>query len=364
MPDRSPPRGPLSSTHRDALQHSGASSFDDAGRPIHFGDPEAELRACFETCALVDQAALARLVGTGPDLLELLHRMSTADVKDLAPGEGKPTVLTTAKGRIVERLFVHHLGEAGLLLVGGAGSGPRVLGHIARYTFSENTGLSEATDATGLLALVGPAAGAALESAGLKLPSPGHVAAAQLDDAPVDLLGQDGLSTGGFGVFLPESRAASAWTALSDAVSRVGGRPAGSLPLEAYRVLRGIGASGHELTEEYNPLEAGLWDAVSFDKGCYVGQEVVARLNTYDKVSREIVGIDLPPAAAAPETGTPLFHDGRQVGKITSAVVPPGRGRVAALASVKKKWVRSGLDLEVGTADAALRARVVPFEDH
>ena len=118
-------------------------------------------------------------------------------------------------------------------------------------------------------------------------------------------------------------QSAGVWDALLDRrASAPAGGPSGDEQLEARRVLCGLPASGHELTEDYNPLEANQWDAVSFDKGCYVGQEVVARLRTYDKVSRTIVGLELPAGSALPEKGARLFDEEQAVGEVTSAVEP------------------------------------------
>ena len=104
------------------------------------------LRAALERCALADRSILPRILATGPDLLDLLHRLSTNAVKDLEPGEGRATVLTTPKGRIAHRLAVHRLPDAGVLLVGGTGGAGAVLEHFRRFTFAEQLGLSDVTD--------------------------------------------------------------------------------------------------------------------------------------------------------------------------------------------------------------------------
>jgi len=102
-------------------------------------------------------------------------------------------------------------------------------------------------------------------------------------------------------------------------------------------ILSGLPAPGHELTGDHNPLEAGLRDAVSFSKGCYVGQEVVARLNTYGKVARALVRLELEPDAPVPAPGAAILHSGSAIGAVTSAVRPPGRPAPVALAYVKSR---------------------------
>ncbi len=348
---------------RETLLRSGAVVNGATRMALHFGEPEAELRATLESCALLDRSDLARIVAGGPDILDLLNRLSTGGVEGLQPGQGRPTVLTTNKGRIVERLFVHHLGSDGVLLVGGAGSAARIAEHLARYTFAEQTGLSDRTADSCQLALVGPRAGEALEAAGLARPDRFAGIEDSFEGQRFHVLGEDGLTGEGVSVFVSAAMAGSMWRALSLAAGRCGGRPAGSLAGEAWRVLRGIPAAGHELTEDYNPLEAGLREAVSFDKGCYVGQEVVARLNTYDKVSRTLVGLLLPVGAEPPDPRTPLFFQQREVGRLTTSLVPPGWGHPIALAYLKRKIVEQGIELEVGAPDADLVGRVIalPF---
>lgn len=307
------------------------------------------LRAALESCALVDRGGFGRLLGTGPDLLDLLNRLSTKAVTRLEPGRGCATVLTTNKGRIVERLFVHHLGDDGLLLIAGPGGGKRAADHLARYTFAERTGLSDVGDGWFHLSLVGPAAGRTLEQAGLPRPEPFGAYAAQ----GVRVLGEDGLSAEGFSIVGPRERESAIRPRLR--VPEADGEAA-----EAWRILRGLPAAGHELTEEQNPLEAGLWDAVDFDKGCYVGQEVVARLNTYDKVSRALVGFR---STVLPEEGAPVLDGDRRVGMVTSALLVPGQEDAFGLAFVKRGHAEPGNRLAVGDpGSATLTVHALPFE--
>jgi folate-binding protein YgfZ len=348
---------------RETLLRSGANLDGSSHMALHFGDAAAELRAALDCCAIVDRSDLGRVLAGGGDLLDLLNRLSTGAVKDLQAGQGRSTVLTTPKGRIVERLFVHHLGQRGVLLVGGPGAAPRIIDHLDRFTFAEQTGLTEANESLCQLALVGPRAGEALQAAGLDHPEPNGNVAATFEGTSVFVLGQDGFSSDGFSVLVASDMAGSMWQALNLACSKCGGRPAGSLAAESWRILRGLPASGHELTEDYNPLEAGLSDAVSFDKGCYVGQEVVARLNTYDKVSRVLVGLDFPEGSTPPGPGAPIYFQQDDVGRLTSIAVPPGWSHPVALAYLKRRVAEAGIELNVGAPREELTARMValPF---
>jgi folate-binding Fe-S cluster repair protein YgfZ len=107
---------------------------------------------------MADRSDFARIESTGRDILDLLHRLSTQDLKNLAPGMGRPTVLTSPKGRIVERLFVFRVAPLRVLLVGSRleGAAARIVEHLRRFTFSEDAGLQDATLATRAIVLCGP----------------------------------------------------------------------------------------------------------------------------------------------------------------------------------------------------------------
>jgi folate-binding protein YgfZ len=303
------------------------------------------LDAAEGSCAIADRSDLGRLVATGPDLLSLLHRLSTGDVKDLRAGEGRQTVVTDAKGRIVERLFVHHLGGDGVLLVAGPGGAPRVQAHLQRFTFAEKTGLSDVTATTFALALLGPRWAAAASAAGIPELAPYGSSAVTLAGMRVHAARTNGFNDEGVLVLGPRDCAEPIRDALGVAAASEGGGMIEAEALEAWRILRGLPAPGHELTGEHNPLEAGLRDAVSFSKGCYVGQEVVARLNTYGKVSRALVRLRLEPGAPVPAPGAAIRNERGTIGAVTSAILPPGRPAPVALGYVKSRELSPDVDL-------------------
>lgn len=305
-------------------------------------DPALRLAAVLARCGVVDETPLARLVATGPDILDLLHRLGTGDVKGLQAGEGRATVLTSAKGRIVERLSVHHLGGDGIMLVGGPGSAERIVSHLRKFTFSERIELTDRTPSTSAFALVGPEWRSAALAAGLPELVPYGAASGTLGGRPVHVLRSNGFDPDGLMAVCAREDAEAVGRALAHAVEGAGGAELDGASFEAWRIIRGFPAMGAELTEERNPLEAGLRDAVSFTKGCYVGQEIIARLNTYGKVSRELVRLELAPGAPTPPRGAAVRCEGRDVGAITSATSVPGRDFVVAIAYVKSREVPAG----------------------
>ena len=348
---------------RNALLQSGAVIDGASGLPLHFGAPKAELHAALNVCTVADRSLLARLIGDGPDLADLLNRLSTNAVDALEPGSGAATVLTTAKGRIVERLFLSHLGDAGLLLVGGTGRTDAILDHLKRFTFAEQTGLRDCAGEYGLLAIGGPLAREALSTAGFEIPPPLGAVEGMQDGIRTHILGHDGYSDEGFSVLVANEQADSLWQTLVLAVSKTDGRAAGELALEVARVRRGVPAGGSELTADYNPLEAGLWDAVAFDKGCYVGQEVVARLNTYDKVSRRLVGLRIPEDQLVVAGGTKLYRDKKEAGVVTSVAGIEGVETVA-LGYIKTRVAEVDDTVQLGAVDGpGVRLQAFPMKD-
>jgi len=330
----------------------------------HADDERAELRAALTSCALFDRNDSARVIGDGPDLLGLLQRLSTADLGALEPGAGKPTVLTSPKGRIVQRLHVHHLRDTGLLLIAGQLPVSGLLDHIARFTFAEETGLADASASWALFGIAGPRADEATRVAGFEAAPRYGAIGTEHEGRQVFVIGHDGDGGPGQSFLVPQETSATVQSVLSRAVRQCDGLPASRRAREDQRILRGLPASGAELTQGYNPLEAGLLEAVSFNKGCYVGQEVVARLQTYDKVSRRLVGLEFLAEAAPPDPPIALFHAGKTVGTLTSVTRPAGFDRAIGLAYVKRSAIERGALVSLGDAQATSDIRVVdlPFD--
>lgn len=307
---------------------------------------------------LADVSDGGRLIGDGPDLIPLLQRLSTAQLAGLAPGELRETVLTTPKGRIFERVYLARLDEERSLLCVGPGRGPAVLSHLERYTFAEKTGLADRTARTFQLALYGPRVPAVLAELGIADAPRSGVRALAVDGCTTHLLRPDARFGSGASLTGAADDRETVRARLREAVEAHGGREVARDALESWRIALGLPASPAELNEDYNPLEAGLWEAVSFDKGCYVGQEVVARLRTYDKVSRKIVAVEARPPL--PEPGATLSSAGRAFGTLTSLRREPGSDRALGLAYVKLRSYTQGMLAEAEPERSPVTLRDLP----
>ena len=288
-----------------------------------------EYEALTRGVGIVDRSEVGRLILRGDDAVDLMERLSTNALTELEVGEGAATVLTTNKGRILDLLLVLRRG-GDLLVLTGAGNQGRVAEWVDFYTFVEDVSVEDVTSATAMLGVIGPGAAAVVEAAagvsaaelGLYESRSGTVGGVEALVVRTDLVGEPG-----YDVVVPADDHGEALDALLsvDAVPapvKVGGEA-----LDLVRVERGVPAFGRELTEAFNPLEAGLIDIISFTKGCYVGQEVVARLNTYDKVQKRLMRMSWGDGGG-PEPGAKLALDGRQVGVVTSAAASMAGGGV------------------------------------
>jgi folate-binding protein YgfZ len=163
-----------------------------------------------------------------------------------------------------------------------------------------------------------------------------------------------GLGLPGYTLLLPQENALD----IGEMLQQAGAVVIDSQAWEKLRIQQGRPMPGAELTEDYNALEAGLWSAISFDKGCYIGQETIARLNTYKGVKQRLWGIKLDKFASV---GSPLIHGAEKVGILTSVVQIEGDSCLG-LAYVRTKAGGEGLQVEVGETTGEIIP--VPFLSH
>ena len=323
-----------------------------------YTDTAAEYRAAIETSALYDHSHAGRLRAAGADALDLLNRLSTNRVDNLPPGHGAPTILTTDRGRILDLLTVVNAGPYALLLT-GPGSQAAVIAWLDKYTIMEDLTLTDITADTAQFTLCGPAAGQLIAAAGLADSSQlAEMEPYAARDA--NLAGQEIMlihhPLGDFPAWDLILRDNSAAPAVWETLTAAGFVPMGADAWDALLVSQGIPRYERELGDDFNPLEAGLIGAIDFAKGCYIGQEVIARLDTYQKVQKQLALLRFP--ANIPETagaeltaaipvvvGAELTDGSRKVGQITSLAVRPDTGELLALAYIRAAYAQSGTQL-------------------
>lgn len=314
------------------------------GVPLHYGDQAAEFHAARRGAALMDRSHEGRLTLTGRDRLALPHRMSTNDLESLKPGEGRPTLFTNPNARVIDRATVYNRGET-VLLVTEPGRGEALCLYLQRNIFfNDDARLSDITGTTRQFNLHGEQADAAIAALGVPDLPPMRGVEFTLGGGVAFIARNKPLSGSHWMIVAANEHAPAVWEALL-ATGRV--KAAGSLAYNALRISSGRPGVGRELSSEYIPLEIGLWDEVSFHKGCYTGQEIIARMESRGRVARTLVALALEAAVNAP---APLTAEGREIGTLTSSVTTPD-GEHVGLGVIKVAAARVG---------AALRADDVP----
>lgn len=295
----------------------------------------------------------------GADALAFLDRMSTNRLADLPPWRGRTTALPTDEGRVVDVVAAHVRGDGVVLRTSAAGAGPEVAAHLRRYVlYGDDARVTDARGQVALFALFGPGAAAAAAGA-TDLPAadlgPGEWRASP--DDRTWLLRHPDPWPEGFDVVAPRGAPCEA---LAAALAGLGAEPESPEAGARRRIDLGRVVHGAEITGDANPLELGLRAIVDFGKGCYIGQEVVARLDSYDKVQRALVRLEVDGEV---EPGAPVVRgaaaDGaagrRSTGRVTS-VAPLPDGRTVALAILPKALAEAEGDALIADTPGGKRA--------
>jgi folate-binding protein YgfZ len=306
--------------------------------------------ACTQGAGLVDRSELGKLLLTGAQAAEFLDGQVSNDIASLEPGHGRYATLLTNKGRMLGDLRVLATDE-GLLLVTERVALQALFDQVRRGLIGWDAELHKRTLQQALLSVVGPRARAVTGADAARLPAAEHSnRAAELGGAPVVLVATDL----GVDVICAAEDAPRVRAGLVDA----GAVEVDEAEAEVVRVESGRPRYGIDLDATTIPQEAALNDrAVSFTKGCYVGQETVARLHWRGKPNRHLRGLRLSEPA---ETGAPLRLGDREVGRLGSVTVSPTHGPIA-LAIVRRE---AGVGDTLAVGDGAVSAQVVelPFQ--
>jgi folate-binding protein YgfZ len=338
-----------------------------AGREVVLGygpagqaTARAEQEALQKAAGLVDVSARQVLRVRGPDRVSFLHGMVTNDVKGMADFDVRYAALLTAKGAMVADVRLLKREEDVLLLV-EPGLAPVVLAHLQRFLISEDADLDEASTGFGQLSVTGPRAQSLLQRLfglpGEALPE-AHAVHAGLEGHGVLVL-PSSLLLPGAELLVPKEGLEAVFTALLDTLSEDGLAPVGWEALEVVRVEQGVPRYGADMDERTIPLEANLQRALHYQKGCYIGQEVIARATFRGHMNKRLVGLLLGPAEPAPRTD--LYQGERKVGFLTSVVHSERLGQHLGLGYVHRDAVAPGTALQLPEGAGPATVQTLPF---
>ncbi len=348
MPDL--PSSPLAGYH--ASQGATLGEYRGSVVPSRFSDPRAEHQAVRKAAGLFDFSFRAKFAVQGADRVRFLQGMVTNDVKLLAPGSGQYAMLLDIKGHILADLRIY--GERDRLLVDtDADLRAKVMQTLEHYIIMDEVELQPLELFT--LAFQGPRSRPLLEKTlHIDLPTmeeSDHFST-NYGGFPVRVVCASSTGEEGYEVWVGAAGLLGLWGAACGQAPTYDMLPCGTEGLETLRIEAGIPRYGPDFGEDTLPFEAGLWNAISFNKGCYVGQEIVERARSRGHVNWKLVGVVVE-GHVAPAAGEKLMAEGKEIGEITSACLSPSLDRVIALAYVRREVAESTTRLTLASGPTA-----------
>ena len=369
---------PLDEMHRQL----GAEMMERDGWwvPANYGDPAAEydIVRTGAGAGLIDLSPRGRIEVSGAEAVQFLNGMITNDVKTLADGAWMAAAFPTVQGRLVASVRVTNRGGA-FLFDTELATHERVLKTLERFTLAGDFKVRDITGETALLSVQGAGAaeivGAALGETAARtergqatvishgwgsqpfkitevvpnIHTPENEAEVSrlLNAHSLTVVRATHTSEDGFDIYTSAGEA----PALVDALLSAGARPFGYDALEVLRIEAGIPRFGVDMSEANVVLEAVPDEAVSFTKGCYIGQEIIARIHWRGHVARKLTGLISEARAELQGEAKVKSLDGKEIGRVTSSVFSPRAGRAVALAYIRYNYLEPGTEVRVIAED-------------
>jgi folate-binding protein YgfZ len=326
---------------------TGAIFADSASTPCLFPYDSHVLSFIREGVVICDRSDWGLIEVKGDDRLRFLHNQTTNDFNSLHSGQGCDTVFVTSTARTLD-LVSAYVQEERVLLLTSPSRQETLREWMDKYIFPfDKVEITNLSSHYAIFTLVGSQSNLFLSQwiskEILSLPE-GSNQIVQIAGIDLILGVGSGLALPGFNLLIPLDKSGDLWYVLTDKTKPQSAKPIGTETWEKLRILQGVPKPDAELTEDYNPLEVGLGKTISFDKGCYIGQETIARLNTYKGVKQKLWGIKV----SAPVTpGSKITKDGEKIGVITSYTSDFENGGFA-LGYIRTKSGGAGLNVAVG----------------
>jgi len=319
-----------------------------------------------EGVGLIDLSHRGKLRVTGRDRRTWLHGQVTQEINGLPEWRGAYATLLTPQGRMVSDMRVFALPEA-LLADVPAGTATPIPAYLDRYLVMERAEIEDLTDSWAILSLQGPqsaaAVGCLLGEAAAALPLWG-VMEHPFQGGPLYAARTPHCGEDGFDLFVPAGSAAALWASLSLHRTRFAVHSVGWDALNLRRLEAGIPWWGEELDESVVPLEARLNHAISLRKGCYVGQEIIARIDARGQVNHLLAGFRVL-GETLPARGAEIRHGGRKAGVLRTAARSPRLGAPIALGYLRRELQEAGTRVEAaGEPPVELEVTPLPFVPH
>jgi folate-binding protein YgfZ len=354
-----PLESPLLDLHKSAGAEIG--EYFGALLPAGFGDFEAEYKAVRDSVAVADTNFRAIFSLTGPDRQRYLNAILTSNVRDLKPGQGTIGLLLTPQGHILAEIETL-AAEDKILAVSHAMVRERTFATLDKFIIMDDVTLEDVTASTGTLDLVGPRAAKLISELAHEdiaaMPDFTHFEA-RVGAIPCRIVRHNFAENPAAMLIVAREQLILLWNELEARVRSHGGSPAGMNALNSVRLESGTAWFGHDYDDKNIPHEAGLEIShISYEKGCYTGQEIVERVRSRGHVNRRLTALKFPDAKA-PAPGTKLLTTASQpaieAGQVTSVGLSPKVGQSIGLGYVRREHSAIGTSLDA----SGIRAEVI-----
>ena len=347
-------------------QAFGATFTEVAGwtMPANFGHVETEYQAVRQAVGVMDLSHRSLIRMTGSHRQRFLQAMVSNNTENLEPGQGCYATFLTNRGKLVADFVVYADTDCYWLDL-EPGLAQALINALDFFIIADDVTLTDATAQWGLLSLQGPDADELLTLAcGQEipfLPRFSHTMC-RLAGHDVRLIARSHTGEEGYQLLAPMAALPALWEALWAHRHTCELHAVGLDALEILRIETGIPLFGRDMTEDTIPVEANLTDAISYTKGCYVGQEVIARLDARGHVNRRLMGLRLE-GDVLPQAGDVIVSPEREVGWVTSATFSPALQQPIAMGYIRREVYEPGTALTVQSADTTIAGKVVelPF---
>lgn len=341
---------------------------------VQFTDTVSEHQAVRKSVGIVDVSYRSRHQVTGDDRAKFLHRIISNDVEGLSTGQGTYAMLLTHRGKIIADLNIYVLQDA-IIIDTAPETAENLFSELDKYIIADDVELSDVTTETGAIAVHGPKASELIQSvlnmSDLATLPERHSCVCEGDalfQHPIICVKTNTTGEVGYTLYTAAEALASLWKALMTEGSQFNVQPIGWDALETVRIEAGIPRYGTELTDAVIPLEAELEHAIDFEKGCYIGQEIVARMKYRGHPNRLLRGLAVEGSPISQDDcklrpNATVFDGDKEVGWITSSTFAATLAKEIALGYVRIAVTEAGSRVQVETSDGRVDATVVqlPF---
>jgi folate-binding protein YgfZ len=339
-------------THGRGLGAASVGEYRGATTALRFGDPQAEFAALRGGCGVYDLGFRAKISLTGGDRVRWLNGMVTNNIRDLGVGQGVYAFLLNPQGHILGDFYGYNRGKS-ITVDTDLGQVEKILATFDHYIIMDDVEVTNLSGQVTALGIAGPKSGAVLAAAGFTIPEmrAWQTQSVMWQGTECTLVRGEDAEHASYEIWVPPASARQLW----DALLAAGANPVGSEAVEMQRIVSGIPRYGVDIRERDLPQETEQARALNFNKGCYVGQEIVERIRSRGAVHRKFTGF-VADGAGQIAPGIKIIAGEKEVGEITSAASLHLNGgeKTVALGYIRREVGLPGREVMIGSAKATV----------